>query len=73
MGYNNKFCKYGKSKSPFQNKISRKEAKENYIANEAANKINEDSDLLEINAAQDVAGQKYDALSRKERKSLRKT
>ena len=73
MSYNNKFCKYGKPKSPFQNKISRKEAKENYIANKASENLNVDDGIEEINKAQDDAATSYKDLSFKEKRNLRKT
>ena len=66
------FSEYHWSKSPFQKKKSRKEAKEDYIAVEAESKLTENSDLLELNAAQDVASEKYKKLSRKEKRNLKK-
>ena len=72
MSFSKAFC----GNSPFQQKKKKKskaEAKEDYIAKEAGDNVNEESDILEMNAAQDIAGQNYDALSRKEKRNLRNT
>ena len=67
MSFSKEFC----GDSPFHQKKSRKEAKKDYIAMQASEKLDIEDGIEEINKAQDDATTSYKNLSRKEKKALR--